>query len=112
MKTNRKYSPDAKPVADAYDDLVNAVFKQAYEDLVFALTEETRNRQRLQNGGLPIGIYKDTLNRVRMYRADVERLEDWFRNVLPNWRDINPDRIIKQAHAQVHGSIEFVRVWK
>lgn len=59
MKTNRKYNPEAKPVADAYDD------------------------------------------------ADVERLEDWFRNVLPNWRDINPERIIKQAHQEVQNGLQY-----
>jgi len=97
----------AKPVADAYDNIVNAIFTQAYEDLVFALQQEARNRRKLQYGHLPIGVYRNTIAIVRRYRADAEQLEDWFRTVLPNWRDINPEIFIRKAHSEVDNGIQY-----
>lgn len=107
MSRMKKCDMPAKPVADAYDDLVNAVFSQAYEDLVYSIEQEARSRRKLQYGGLGIGAYRDTIQEVKRYRHDMEQLEKWFREVLPNWRDINPERIIKQAHQEVQNGLQY-----
>ena len=107
MARTKQCDIPAKPVADAYDDLVNAIFTQAYEDLVYAIDQEARCRRKLQKGGLGIGHYKETIMDVKRYRHDMEELEKWFREVLPNWRDINPERIIKKAHKEVENGLQY-----
>ena len=106
---------------EAYDNFVNAIFKQAYDDLVSAIRKAKRQRdvQRITRSHLRdtenkmcyqtlMKMIQDGERDVKNADLTVDYLEWWMRKVLPQWRDIDPDRIIKQAHKEAENDTEAV----
>lgn len=67
------YNTKSETVEDARENLLSAIIRQAYDDLVFMHTMEQR------------------------YESSAKKLEEWFRTVLVLWVDVNPEDYIKRA---------------
>lgn len=84
-----------------YDELINSVFEAAYDDLV---TDYMRARKCHQDAKYERGAkQKDLEKDAKNFAMHALWLEEWFDEVLPCWRDIDPARIIKRAREEADG---------
>lgn len=96
-----------KNIDGGYENVINAVFKQGYDDLValirksyrFMLLSKLEKRTMLK-----WELHDEAMRAIR----DTNALCDWFRVVMPMWRDIDPERIIKQAYKECEDDTEAV----
>ena len=88
--------PDIDNLQENYDDLINAVFERAYDDLVEAYKKRKEAIVRLKQSV----TYKQREAAefdIRCAEKKIEWYVDWLKHVLPRWRDIDPQRIIDRA---------------
>lgn len=91
----------------AYENLVNAIFHQAYEDLVVLIRKGCRKLKEAREE--PRTFLRWELHDQAMrYMKEANYLKGWFREVMPAWRDINPDRVIEQAYKECKDDTEAV----
>ena len=102
------WSHAAKDINGAYENLVNAIFAQGYEDLVFCLRQMYRFLAMARDEKLGTAKRRDANNEARMFLRDAKSIEDWFRDVLPKWRDLDPVKIIDQAYRESENDAEAV----
>lgn len=79
-----------------YDDMINGVFEITYEDLVASYKKRKEAQDRLEEAD----TYKKVENAkfdIRCAERKIEFYSDWLRDVLPKWRNIDPEKIIKRA---------------
>lgn len=81
-----------------YDELINAVFEEAYDNLVsdYRRAKAFHRLALCEKGSKKRDAEKDEMLCIQ----DALYLEGWFREVLPCWRDIAPDRIIRRAREE------------
>lgn len=65
-----------------YDALIAGIFHQVYEDLVTAYRKQKR---------------ANTTRKQETAAATVRYLETWLRSTMPNWLDMDPEKVIKWA---------------
>ena len=66
----------------AYDALLAGIFHKAYEDLVTAYQKQKR---------------ANTTRKQETAAAAARYLETWLRNTMPNWLELDPEKVIKWA---------------
>lgn len=65
-----------------YDALLAGIFHKAYEDLVTAYRKQKR---------------ANTTRKQETAAAAARYLETWLRNTMPNWLELDPEKVIKWA---------------
>lgn len=79
-----------------YDDLINAIFEATYDDLVGAYIRERKVRERLRNADSESKRHDAGFD-LQGALCKIDFYANWLREVLPQWRDLDPDRIIVRA---------------
>lgn len=79
-----------------YDDLINAVFEATYDDLVEAIKKKNNAELRMKKADTE-HRRKDAEYDLRCAEKKVEFYIDWLKEVLPQWRDVDAEKIINRA---------------
>ncbi len=110
MGRNRGYeqlSHSCNSIDQAYDNLINAVFVQAYDDLVRTIRKACRLLAVAKNEKRTM-LKWSIQDEASRYMRDANSLKKWFRDVMPCWRDIDPQRVIDQAYKECEHDTETV----
>lgn len=92
-------------VDEAYDDLINAVFEVTYEDLVNAYRKERSAAQALRYAYTPAkknGAEYELRNAIQK----IEYYSNWLREVLPQWRNLDAEKIIERARWVANNEVD------
>lgn len=92
---------------EAYDNLVNSIFHQAYDDLVFMIRKSYRAIAAARSAQTP-KLMLDARKEAQQYMHDAINLQKWFRQVMPMWRDVNVQRIIDKAYKDAEDDAEAI----
>ena len=103
------YTHECKDRQQGYDNLINAIFQQGYEDLVFLIRMSYKYLAKA-HAAKTLVMYEDAKREANRYVSDVKYLENWFREIMPQWRNIEPQRIIDQAYKECENDAETVFV--
>lgn len=82
-----------------YDELIAAVFKNAYDELVVLIRKAKREEEKKITA--PTTRMRE--ENSRRYRTACSRIiynEKWIRDAAPNWINIDAEKIIKWAHEE------------
>lgn len=83
---------------EAYRNFVAAIFKQAFDDLVRDLRRMNKEAAAIRRR---TGTHSDIMEGHRKLRnasMSAKYNEEWIRQILPHWMDIDPEVIIKRAY--------------
>ena len=80
-------------------NLINAIFHQAHNDLVRMIRKAYRMAMQAKHEDRTFVRWNMEDDAAR-YMREVNSLKRWFREVLPMWRDINPQLIIDHAYEE------------
>lgn len=92
-------------VDEAYDDLINAVFEVTYEDLVNAYRKERSAAQALRYA-YTSAKKNDAEYELRNAIQKVEYYSNWLREVLPQWRNLDAEKIIERARWVANNEVD------
>lgn len=81
----------------AYDELIAGIFKKAFDDLVAAL--RTARREELKRKNWKFNPEEMTA-KERTAKSSAAYLEQFIRDVMPNWLEIDPERFIRWEHEE------------
>lgn len=84
-------------IQTAYDDLVNRVFEYAYLDLVNAIITKRTEEKLANSRAVTAAQSKKHLEDAQRAQHDIDRIEKWFEDVIPRFRDIDPKRFKEWA---------------
>lgn len=73
---------DKSETQAGYDALLAGIFHKAYEDLVTAYQKQKR---------------ANTTRKQETAAAKARYLETWLRSTMPNWLELDPEKVIKWA---------------
>ena len=79
-----------------YDDLINAVFEATYDDLIVAFRKRNRALKKIRSAETE-HKRKDAEFDLRCAEKKIDFYVDWLRAVLPQWRDLDANKIIDRA---------------
>ena len=110
MGRNKGYetlSHSCNSAGQGYDNLINAVFVQAYDDLTSAIRKACRFHAMAKAETRTMLKWK-LQDEAARYMRDANALKKWFREVMPCWRDINPQLVIDRAYKECENDTEAV----
>lgn len=82
-----------------YDALVAAVFKNAYDELVEKI-QKARREEAKKAKAPTLQMREENSGRYRAACSRIVYIEKWIRDAVPNWINIDAEKIIKWAHEE------------
>ena len=105
MKARYESADNLNSSYDCYENLVNAVFIQAYNDLVAAIRKAYRHKAKARSAPVSL-IANDEHDKAKRAMKSAVYLADWMRDALPAWRDLDAQKIIDRAYKEAEGDAE------
>ena len=95
----KDFMHDCSSPEEGCQNLINAVFHQAYYDLVRSLRNGYRMALQAEHEDRTMVRWKME-DAAAVHMNEANRLKKWFKDVLPIWREINPQIIITRAYVE------------
>ena len=86
-------------VSANYAELIAAVFKNAYDELVSLIRKAKREEERKITAPT-IRMREENDAKYRRICSRIVYVEWWIRQTMPQWLDISPEKFIKWAHKE------------
>lgn len=82
-----------------YQDLIAAIFKESYDDIVRSIRRAERTKERIRTAPT-VKMAEDSKQRLHAIQKHIEYVENWIMDVMPGWLDIAPETFIRWAHEE------------
>ena len=82
-----------------YDELIAAVFKNAYDELV-ALIRKAKREEEKKLTAPTTRMREENGRKYRNICSRIVYIEGWIMETMPQWLDISPGRFIRWAHKE------------
>lgn len=95
----KDFTHECNTPEEGCQNLINAVFHESYNELVRTIRKAYRMALQAKRETKTFVRWKME-DEAALYMHKVSYLKNWFREVLPIWRDINPQVIINRAYEE------------
>ena len=82
-----------------YQKFLVAIFKETYDEIVSDLRKAEREKRRAETAPTT-DMASQNKRTYQLKMIHVKYLEDWIRDVMPAYLDIDPDKFIAWAHEE------------